>query len=46
MIMLTHKGRRLQTNRAVTQGSTLGATSYDADVLRHCIFAPDGLKEE
>src|SRR5436853_973134 len=44
VIMLTHDGLRLQTNRAVTQGSALGATSYDANVLGHCIFASASLK--
>jgi hypothetical protein len=36
--MLTHDGRRLQTNRAVTEGSALGATGYDANMLGHCVF--------
>jgi hypothetical protein len=40
VIVLTHDGRRLQTNRAVTQGSALGATSYDANVLGHCTSPP------
>ena len=33
VIMLTHDGRRLQTNRAVTQGGALGAAGYDANVF-------------
>jgi hypothetical protein len=39
MIVLTHDGRRLKTNCAVTKRRTLGATSHDANVLGHCIFA-------
>src|SRR6266853_6565593 len=35
VIMLTHDGRRLQTDRAVTEGSTLGTAGHDTDVLGH-----------
>ncbi len=42
--MLTYEGLRLQTDRAVTQRSALGATSYDANVFSHSIFASASLR--
>src|SRR6266480_7507163 len=39
VIMLTHDGRRLRTNRAVTQGGAFGATGYDANMLGHFVVA-------
>src|SRR5687767_744291 len=35
VIMLTHEGRRLQTDCAITQGSALGTTGYDTYVSSH-----------
>ena len=36
--MLTHEGRRLETNRAVTQSRALSATSYNPNVLSQFLF--------
>jgi hypothetical protein len=40
VIVLTHDGRRFQTNRAITQRRTLRTAGYDANVLGHDLSAP------
>ena len=42
--MFTHEGRRLQANRAITEGSALGTACHDTDMSSHALFTSAPLK--